>query len=146
EAGVELSSDLVFLGLSGDAAKEVLPDEETAIVTQRITFFPMPQPPLEPRRYDPSSGGYGKRFADHSLPIDGSLASGWQPRFRASPERPVVFTVDPNVPSPWLEDFVDGGNYWQAAFESAGLAGAYRVEAGKEDEDLARAGTNTVWW
>ena len=146
EAGLELSSDLVFTGLTGDAVREVLPDEATAIVTQRISFFPMPSPVLEARRYDPTTGGYGKRFLDHSLPMDGSLASGWQPRFRASAERPVVFKVDPNVPSPWLEDFVEGGNYWQAAFERAGLAGAYRVEAGSREEDLARAGTNTVWW
>ena len=144
--GIELTSEIVFDGLTGEAAREVLPDERTAVITQRVSLFPMPSPKLEPRRFEPANGGYGKRFLDHSLPIEGSLASGWQPRFRASAENPIVFQVDPYVPSPWLQDFVDGGNYWQAAFERAGLKGAYRVVAAEEGTDLAKAGTNTVWW
>lgn len=152
--GIELTAFLTIAGAQEDALR-VAPDASAVTVTQRLTLLPLPEPPLEPRRYHPLSGGYGKRFLDLSLAQNRSQESGWQPRFRlerldeGSPSRvakPIVFSIDPEIPQPWRDAIVDGGNWWRDAFERAGFLDAYRVEVSDSLTDPARADVNAVWW
>lgn len=153
--GIELTADLTINGARGAAAERVVPDLRFVTVTQRLTLMSLSDQPIPARRYRPASGGYGKRFTDFSLPVENTQDSGWQPRFRlertapVSPSpvrRPIVFTLDPEVPEPWRSAIIEGGNWWKDAFEQAGFLDAFRVEAGRPGEDLAKAGSNPIWW
>lgn len=153
-AGIELTANLTVSGAAGEALR-VAPAPDAISMTQRLTMIPLPEVPLEARRYHVSSGGYGKRFVDFSLPQNRSQETGWQPRFRLerlddaplSPVRkPIVFSVDPEIEEPWRSAVVEGGNWWREGFEAAGFVDAFRVEVRDRGTDPARAGVNPVWW
>jgi hypothetical protein len=142
--GLELTADLTITDLPETVA-EVLPDRHTATVTQRLTLLPLPTG-FTPRRAVTGSGHMPQFFQDYSLPQDQSPESGWLPRFRASADRPIVFSADPVIPEPFRQAVLDGANWWQAAFAQAGQAGAFKAELRAPETDPAQAGVNPVWW
>ena len=153
-AGIELTANLTVSGATGEALR-VAPVPNAISVTQRLTMIPLPEAPLQARRYHVSSGGYGKRFVDFSLAQNRSQETGWQPRFRlerldpsvpSAVRVPIVFSVDPEIEEPWRSAIVEGGNWWQEGFERAGFLNAFRVEVRDPGTDPAQAGVNPVWW
>lgn len=155
-SGIELSADLTLHGATAEAVALVSPDDEAVTLTQRLTFIPLPEQPMRPRRYTPTAGGYGKRFTDLSLPQNGTQESAWQPRFRLDVvdeaheglqvAQPIIFTVDPDIPEPWRTAVQEGASWWAEAFRCAGFANAYRVDVREAESDPAAAGSHPIWW
>lgn len=158
--GIEFGADLTFVGAAGPASDAVSPEPDAITVTQRLTMMPLPTVAMSGRRYTATSGAYGKRFTDFSLPADGSQETGWMPRFRLDPTstegrgteprtavtRPIVFSVDPDIPEPWRTAVVEGANWWSEGFDAAGFLDAFRAEVRSHETDPAAAGVNPVWW
>ncbi|MGW0876139.1 zinc-dependent metalloprotease [Streptomyces sp. NPDC002740] len=142
---------------TGAALREVVPDPRYVSLVQHLLFLPLPAPALPARRYHPGSGAYGIGHADHARLTGGDSPSvRLQPRFRLEPldpsaavtgvRRPIVFLVDPAIPEPLRSAVVEGGNWWRAAFESAGFTDAFRVEVADDTTDLHDPSVNAVWW
>lgn len=153
EFGVELEAELTIVGARGSALDAVAPDPSAVSVRQRISLTPVPQG-VPARAFHPASGGYGKMRHDLSRDAAASPSVGVQPRFRlepsaadpAVPTRPIVFSVDPDIPEPYRSAIVEGGNWWRRGFEAAGWRDAYRVEVRAPETDPAAVGINAVWW
>ncbi|CAL9596518.1 hypothetical protein SUDANB171_05321 [Streptomyces sp. enrichment culture] len=142
--GIRLPALLTLRGrATGAAVRSLAPLPDTLTLVQRLELLPLPADPLPPRPYHPASGGYGVGHRDHGGPVPGAEVR-LQPRFRLT--EPVVFLVDPAVPEPIRSAVLEGGNWWQDAFDAAGLPGAFRVETAPEDLDLSDPAHNTVWW
>ncbi|WP_258036884.1 MULTISPECIES: zinc-dependent metalloprotease [unclassified Streptomyces] len=160
--GVRLPALLTFRGAPGDALRRVVPLPGNLSVVQHLHLVPLPDEPLAARPYHPASGGYGIGHHDHGTRVADGTAVALQPRFRTRPEptpttppgdggrrRPeaaIVFLIDPAIPEPWRSAVVEGGNWWRAAFDAAGLPGVFRVEVAPEDADLHDLAHNTVLW
>jgi hypothetical protein len=136
--GVRLAAALTFRG-TGSLADSVTPVPGVVTITQYLYLVPLPSPLLTPRRYHPASGGYGIGHFDYGL-ADPDVRV--QPRFRL----PVVFYVDPAIPS-WIRSAViEGGNWWRAAFSAIGLPDAFQVAELPDGVDPHDPGVNVVWW
>lgn len=145
---VRLPALLTFRGPGrGAAVQAVAADPRAVTVVQQLNLMRLPASPMAARRYHPASGGYGVGWADHRLAGVASTEVKVQPRFRTGTgAAPIVFQVDPAIPEPFRSAVVEGGNWWREGFAAAGLADAYRVEAGGTDFDPYEPGVNGVVW
>jgi hypothetical protein len=114
-------------------------------VRQQVALRPLPPPGYEPVRLDPTIGATASlavhRFDEiHDRDAETPLAT----RFRAT--EPIVFYVDPAMPAAVRDAVLEGGNWWQDAFTSAGLPGAYRVEPLPAGVELTDPRHNIVLW
>jgi hypothetical protein len=157
DGSVELEATLTFTGAPGEALRAVVPESSRVSVSQRLLLIPVPVG-VAPSVFNPASGGYGKMRNDYSRDPSQAALVGVQPRFLLEPagdpddaghvpvRTPIVFSVDPDIPEPYLSAIVEGGNWWQEGFEAAGWKDAYRVEVRPRETDPASAGVNSVWW
>ncbi|MEU6147840.1 zinc-dependent metalloprotease [Streptomyces sp. NPDC047081] len=147
-AGARLPALLTFRGPGrGPAIRAVAADPRALTLVQQLNLVRLPSDPMPARRFHPNSGGYGVGYADHGNVGLRDTQVKVQPRFRVGPGRaPIVFRVDPAIPEPFRSAVIEGGNWWQEAFEAAGLPGAYRVEAGDAGFDPYEPGVNGVVW
>ncbi|RRQ26584.1 Matrixin [Rhodococcus sp. Eu-32] len=126
------------------ALVRVVPDPRSLTFTQRLSFVPLPGG-FEPRPYHPGSGGWRNRYEDPALVGSSSIDVSFQPRFRTQ-DRPIVFSVDPGIPEPYLQAVLDGASWWQQGFAAIGRPDDYRVEVLPAERDPWEIGTNPVWW
>ena len=139
----------------GGIASRIAPDGRAFTLRQHISLLPLPQG-YEPREHDPRVGFYGITFKDFGQPIQRALEQRWISRHRLertdpadprSPIRnPIVFHVDPGIPEPVRQATLDGVRFWSAAFDRAGLRGAFRTELLPEGADAMDARFNVVQW
>lgn len=151
----ELVSRLSFASSTGEQiGTDVPPDARGFTLVQRISFLRRPTG-FHRRAFEPTSGGIAVTRTRPEGIVAGAQREAWQLRFRvpqlagsAAPgsEPAIVFWVDPDIPQPYLDDIVAGGNWWRAAFEQAGLPGAFEVRVAGAEHDPWLIGHNHVWW
>ncbi|MGW6012502.1 zinc-dependent metalloprotease [Streptomyces sp. NPDC055210] len=160
--GVEIDTLLTFTGFTGDEIDRIVPDPRVVTLRQRLSLTPLPDPAAPSLDFDPRAGGYGKVRLDTDRDAAHSPEHAVHPRFALRPvtraeeeapaqdavtaAEPIVFSVDPDIPEPYLSAVVEGGGWWAEGFTAAGWHDAYRVEVRPRDTDPAAIGTNAVWW
>ncbi|MGB3441913.1 MAG: zinc-dependent metalloprotease [Actinophytocola sp.] len=118
---------------------------DTVSVRQQVAVRPLPPPGYEPVPLDPTVGATSSHTVHRFDLIDGRDAeTPLATRFRTT--EPIVFHLDPAMPPAIREAVLEGGNWWQDAFEAAGLPGAYRVEPLPDGADLTDPRRNVVLW
>lgn len=126
------------------ALTTVSADARQITVSQRISLVALATG-FRPRSYHPASGGWRLGFDDPSRIGTESTEVSFQPRFRID-NAPIVFSVDPGIPEPYLAAVLEGGSWWSEGFSAAGHHGAFRVEVRAADTDPWDITTNTLWW
>ncbi|MFF2329563.1 MULTISPECIES: zinc-dependent metalloprotease [unclassified Streptomyces] len=160
--GIEVDALLTFTGLAGDEVDRIAPDPRAVTLRQRLSLMPLPDPAAPQLDFDPRSGGYGKVRLDTDRDPARSPVHAVHPRFALTPVAgaegaatagekttaadPIVFSVDPDIPEPYLSAILEGGGWWADGFAAAGWRDAYRVETRSRDTDPGAIGTNAVWW
>jgi hypothetical protein len=100
-------------------------------VRQHHSFVQLP--PLDgsftPRKADPRAGFNGVTFMDFAKPIDEDLQVRYIARHRiekrdpnaarSEPVEPIVYYLDPGTPEPVRTALLEGGRWWNQAFEKA---------------------------
>lgn len=153
----EFESLLTFTGPgSGAFVKDVAMDAEAFSLRQRLSFVRLPEPGYVPRAYHPASGAWSVDTIDFAQPLDASLTRQWQARFRLEKtdpsaarsrvKKPIVFYLDPGTPEPMRSALIEGGNWWNQAFEAAGFIDAFRVEPMPSDADPLDIRYSTISW
>jgi len=127
-------------------------------VTLRVhhSFVQLPDDDYTPRKADPRVSAQAITFNDYATPIDQNLAVQWIRRHRikkqdpnaemSRPVEPIVYYVDPGTPEPIRSALVEGGNWWNQAFEAAGFIDGFRVEVLPEGADPQDARYNMIHW
>ena len=59
---------------------------------------------------------------------------------------PIVYYLDRGTPEPVASALIEGGNWWNQAFEAAGFIDAFRVELAPEGMDLMDVRYNVIQW
>ena len=70
-----------------------------------------------------------------------------QPHLEISePVDPIIYYLDRGPPEPVRSALIEGGNWWNEAFEYAGFKNAFRVELAPEGMDLLVVRYNAIQW
>ena len=154
---IEFDVLLTFTGTpSGNLVRSVTPTPSNLTVNQHHSFVELPDDKYQKRKFDPRSGSNPFIVYDYSTPIDEKLEQRFIVRHRlnkkfpdkdlSEPEEPIIYYIDNGTPEPIKTALIEGGNWWNQAFESAGYKDAFRIEVLPEDADPMDVRYNLIQW
>ena len=154
---IEFDVLLTFKGTpSGNLVRSVTPTATNLTVNQHHSFVKLPDNNYNKRKFDPRSGSNPFIVYDYSTPIDEKLEQRFIVRHRLNkknpndeigePVEPIIYYIDNGTPEPVKTALIEGGNWWNQAFESAGYKNAFRIEVLPEDADPMDVRYNLIQW
>lgn len=154
---IEFDVILTFTGNPmGNLVRSVTPTPSNITVNQHHSFVELPDNNYKKRKFDPRSGSNPFIVYDYSTPIDESLEQRFIVRHRlnkkypdqliSEPIEPIIYYIDNGTPEPVKSALIEGGNWWNQAFESAGYKDAFRIELLPEDADPMDVRYNLIQW
>ncbi len=141
----------------GGLVRQVAPDGGALTVRQHHSFVQLrPLGEYTPRKADPRAGYFGISYMDFAQPIDADLRQRFIARHhiekqnpsaaRSAPVEPIVYYLDPGTPEPVRSALLEGGRWWNQAFEAAGYIDGFRMEILPDTADPMDARYNVVQW
>ena len=154
---VEFEALLTFSGEGkGSMIRSVAPDPDNVSVVQHHSFIKLPDNNYKPRKFDPRSGAISISFMDYSTPIDEPITKKFVIRHRLekkNPEleiseavEPIIYYLDPGTPEPVKSALLEGGRWWNQAYESIGFKDAFQVKMLPEGADPLDCRYNVIQW
>lgn len=136
--------------------RSVTPDASAVTVNQHHSFVELPDENYTPRKFDPRSGSYKMSYLDYSTPVNESLEKRFIYRHRlakknpnaamSEPIAPIIYYLDRGTPEPVRSALLDGGRWWNQAFEAAGYKNAFQFKMLPEGADMLDVRYNVVQW
>jgi len=141
---------------TGGELRSVTPSSDAVTVRQRHSFIELPDAKYKPREFD-TRAGYGSiSYMDFTTPISEPIMKRFISRHRLEKKdpsaamseavEPIVYYLDRGTPEPVASALIEGGNWWNQAFEAAGFINAFRVELAPEGMDLMDVRNNVIQW
>ena len=154
---IEFEALLTFSGeAKGSMIRSVAPDPDNVSVVQHHSFIKLPDNNYQPRKFDPRSGAISISFMDYSTPIDKPITKKFVIRHRLekkNPEleiseavEPIIYYLDPGTPEPVKSALLDGGKWWNQAYESIGFKDAFQVKMLPEGAHPLDCRYNVIQW
>ena len=154
---VEFEALLTFSGeAKGNLIRSVAPDPDNVTVFQHHSFIKLPDNNYKPRKFDARSGAISISYMDYSTPITESITKKYIIRHRLekkNPEldiseavEPIIYYLDPGTPEPVKSALLDGGRWWNQAYESIGFKDAFQVKMLPEGVDPLDCRYNVIQW
>jgi hypothetical protein len=132
-------------GFERGALSYVAPAADAVTVRQHHSFVELPDGNFKPRRFDPRGGFNQFSYEDYSAPLGTETTRRFITRHRlqkkdptakiSDPVKPIVYYLDRAAPEPIRSALLEGGRWWNQAFEAAGFRNAFRVELMPEGAD-----------
>ncbi len=153
----EFDVTLTFKGeAKGAWIRSVSPDPELVTVAQHHSFIELPDDGYKKREFDPRSGSYPFTYYDYSTPVQEPILKRFITRHRLEKKdhaaevseavEPIVYYLDNGTPEPVRSALLDGGKWWNQAFEAAGYKDAFQIKMLPDDADPLDARYNVVQW
>ncbi len=149
----------VTLTLTGDEpgryVQEVAADPYSITLREHHSFIALPEGGFAPRAFDPRAGYFDMHYRDYSAPLgedpDQRLIVRHRLKLAAGtttgePEKPIVYYVDGGAPDDVRQALMEGGSWWNQAFEAAGFHNAFQVKVLPADVDPMDIRYNVVQW
>lgn len=154
---VEFDVMLTFKGTpKGYNIRSVTPNASSVTVHQHHSFVELPDNKYKPRKYDPRSGSWQMTYMDYSTPVNESITKRFIYRHRlekknpeatiSEPVEPIIYYLDRGTPEPVRSALLDGGRWWNQAFEAAGYKNAFQFKMLPENADMLDIRYNVVQW
>tara|TARA_B100000767_G_scaffold265223_2_gene281051 strand:- start:7724 stop:10195 length:2472 start_codon:yes stop_codon:yes gene_type:complete len=154
---IELDVLLTFGGQPiGGWIRSVTPTPNSLSVKQHHSFVALPKIPLTPRKFDPRSGAIPFSFYDYSTPVEESTKQIYTLRHRlekinssassSKAKEPIVYYLDNGTPEPVRSALLEGGSWWNQAFEAAGYEDAFQIKMLPDDVDPLDVRYNVIQW
>ena len=135
---VEFEALLTFSGeTKGNLIRSVAPDPDNVTVFQHHSFIKLPENNYKPRKFDARSGAISISYMDYSTPITEPITKKYIIRHKLekkNPEldiseavEPIIYYLDPGTPEPVKSALLDGGKWWNQAYESIVFKDAFQV-------------------
>jgi len=162
----EMEAELTFVAQPGggggrggaffEGVGSVAATGEAASLRVHHSIFQLPDGDYEPRAFDPRSGYGAVSWADYATPLGEPMVKRFIRRHRlkkvdptaavSDPVEPIIYYLDPGVPEPVRSALLEGGRWWNQAFEAAGYRNAFRVELRPDSISPLDARFNVVNW
>ena len=148
---------LTFSGIpTGKLLQTVTPFPKSVTVHQHHSFVELPDKNYIPREFDPRSGANGLHFFDYSTPVNEATKKTYVLRHRLKKKNssesiseavePIIYYLDNGTPEPVRSALIEGGMWWNQAFENAGYKNAFRIEILPENVDPLDVRYNVIQW
>ncbi|HTR31734.1 MAG TPA: zinc-dependent metalloprotease [Puia sp.] len=143
-------------GSGGGRRYGVAPDPGAVTVRMHQAFVELPDSGYRPRRYDIRSGFMPFSYYDFSAPMTEPLEKRFIVRHRLQKKdpnaavseavAPIVYYIDRGAPPLIRKALIEGGSWWNQAFEAAGFKNAFIVKELPEGADPMDIRYNVVNW
>jgi hypothetical protein len=154
---VEFDIMLTFSGSpKGYNIRSVTPDASLVTVHQHHSFVELPDDKYKPRNFDTRSGSYGMSYLDYATPVNEPIVKRFIYRHRlekvnpnetvSEAKEPIIYYLDRGTPEPIRSALLDGGSWWNQAFEAAGYKNAFQMKLLPEGADPLDVRYNMVQW
>src|SRR6056297_742440 len=153
----EFETILTFTGSgAGGYLRSVTPSADAVTVRLHHSFVELPDAGYKPRELDPRSGFFGVSYQDYSTPIGEDMTKRYAVRHRlekkdpgaelSEPVEPIVFYLDNGTPEPVRTALLEGGRWWNEAFEAIGYKDAFQLKMLPDDADPLDVRYNVIQW
>ena len=154
---IEFDMLLTFTGSDpGNLLRSVTPTPNAITVNQHHSFVALPDSDYETRKFDPRSGVNALSFYDYSTPVNESTQKQYIYRHRLEKKdpsaeiseaiEPIIYFLDNGTPEPVRSALIEGGSWWNQAFESIGYKDAFQVKILPDDADPLDVRYNVIQW
>ena len=154
---VEFEALLTFKGQpTGSKLRSVTPTPSLVSVIQHHSFVQLPDDNYKPREFDVRSGAISRSFMDYSTPVQEQIRKRFIVRHRLekkNPElavseavEPIIYYLDSGTPEPVRSALLEGGRWWNQAFEAIGFKDAFQLRMLPEDADPLDCRYNVIQW
>ncbi|QTE23587.1 zinc-dependent metalloprotease [Polaribacter cellanae] len=154
---IEFDVMLTFKGSpKGYNIRSVTPDASLVTVHQHHSFVELPDNKYKPRVYDPRSGSFPMSYLDYATPVNQSIKKRFIYRHRlekknpnatiSKAKEPIIYYLDRGTPEPVRSALLDGGSWWNQAFEAIGYKDAFQIKMLPEGADPLDVRYNMVQW
>lgn len=154
---IELDIMLTFSGQAkGRYIRSVTPTPDLVTVAQHHSFVALPELDFEKRAYDPRSGAYAFSYMDYATPVSSPIVKRFVARHRLEKKdpnaavseavEPIIYYLDNGTPEPVRSALLEGGRWWNQAFEAIGYKDAFQVKILPEDADPLDIRYNVIQW
>ena len=116
----------------------------------------LPDLNYNPRVFDPRSGSNAITFYDYTTPVNEPTKKQYIYRHRLEKKdpmssmseaiKPIVYYLDNGTPEPVRSALLEGGLWWNQAFESIGYKDAFQVKILPNDADPLDIRYNVIQW
>ena len=145
----------------GQALRRAAPDPASVTMELHHSLVELPSSVgFRAREYDPRAGVNGPQFHDFAQSFEGTYRDAFAGRWRliprdtaaymrgelTEPVSPIVYYLDPAIPSPYREAFREGGMWWNQMFEAAGFRNAFQIRDLPAGADPMDARYSMIYW
>ncbi len=154
---IEMDLLLTFSGEStGRLLPSVTPTPDAVTVHQHHSFIALPDNQYKPRAFDPRSGANAMTYYDYTTPVTSLTKKQVIYRHRLEKKEPsaalseavtpIIYYLDNGTPEPVRSALLEGGVWWNQAFESIGFKDAFQVKILPDDADPLDVRYNVIQW
>jgi hypothetical protein len=152
----EFEAMLTFTGGAPTGRGNIAPDANAVTVRMHQSFVELPDGNFKQRKFDPRSSFNLFSYTDFSAPMSEPLVKRFTRRHRLEKKdpsakvseavKPIVYYIDRGAPAPIKKALIEGGAFWNEAFEAAGFRNAFQVKELPEGADPMDIRYNVVNW
>ena len=153
----EFEARLTFAGNgTGAEIRSVAPNADYVTVVEHHSFIELPDNKYQPRLFDPRSGANAISFQDYSSPVNEVVMKQWITRHRLEKKdpnaavseavKPIIYYLDNGTPEPVRSALMEGGRWWNQAFEAIGFKDAFQVKLLPENADPMDVRYHVIQW
>ncbi len=150
----------VILTFKGDAMgqhiRSVAPNAGLVTVAQHHSFIALPDDGYKKRKFDPRSGAYPFAYYDYATPVQSPILKRFITRHRLEKKNPkaavseavapIIYYLDNGTPEPVRSALLEGGKWWNQAFEAIGYKNAFQLKMLPDDADPLDVRYNVIQW
>ncbi|MFS4491580.1 zinc-dependent metalloprotease [Maribacter sp. 2308TA10-17] len=154
---IEFDITLTFAGNpEGRNIRSVTPNAKLVTVAQHHSFIELPDDGYKQREFDPRSGASPFMYYDYATPVESPILKRFIRRHRLEKKdptaavseavEPIIYYLDNGTPEPVRSALLEGGRWWNQAFEAIGYKDAFQVKILPDDADPLDVRYNVIQW
>lgn len=154
---VEFDVTLTFKGNpEGNYIRSVTPNPSLVTVAQHHSLIELPDGDYQKRVFDPRCGSYPFSYYDYATPVQEPILKRFVTRHRLKKKNPnaevseavepIIYYLDNGTPEPVRSALLDGGKWWNQAFEAIGYKDAFQLRILPDDADPLDVRYNVIQW
>ncbi|MBT8253138.1 MAG: zinc-dependent metalloprotease, partial [Bacteroidia bacterium] len=154
---VEFEALLTFKGQpAGSKLRSVTPTASLVTVIQHHSFIELPDNNYKPREFDVRSGAIPISYMDYATPVQEQIRKRFIRRHRLEKKNPaaeiseavdpIIYYLDSGTPEPVRSALLEGGRWWNQAFEAIGFKDAFQVKMLPPGADPLDCRYNMIQW
>ena len=154
---VEFEALLTFKGSPRRGEiRSVTPNSSLISVIEHHSFIELPDNNYKKRKFHPGSGAISISYLDYATPVFEPIRKRYIIRHRlekkdpnaaiSEAKEPIVYYLDNGTPEPIRSALLEGGKWWNQAFEAIGYKDAFQLKILPDDADPMDVRYNVIQW